>query len=389
MVSQNAQLRSIYKEGIYGRMNLYGVFIQRGLQLLDEGGQLAFINPRTLLADRYFTNLRKVVKRDAELRGVVMIADRHNTFASVLQECILLQLERRENPSDSYSVNTRAVHIPADLTDPLATNTENASRVLLGDKYHSAFYIGNSDIEYEAMERMSAAGVSLADLGLNAATGKVQFDKHRQYAQPDSANKACRLIWAENTQRYAWRASEKRVGKEWLSNEFASVMPPNITGAGIVTQRVSANEQPRRIIASLVTPAIAGSSAAYSENHTNFIPLDDETKGAFLLAALNSSPMEFIFKRLNSNTQVSAGELNTLPFPSTPNGDALAEIAGIVAELLRAGGVDCDTASAARLIALERELDILIGALYGFSTREVERMQGMLASYEVVYGVGK
>ena len=389
VVSKNTQLRSIYKEGIFGRMNLYGVFIQRGLQLLDEGGQLAFINPRTLLTDRYFTNLRKVVKRDAELRGVVMIADRHNTFASVLQECILLQLERRETPSDSYPVNTRAVHIPSDLTDPLATNSENSSRVLLGDNYHGAFYIGNSDIEYEAMERMSATGVSLADLGLNAATGKVQFDKYRQYAQPTNANKACRLIWAENTQRYAWRAAEKRVGKEWLSDQFTSVMPPNITGAGIVTQRISANEQPRRIIASLVTPAIAGSSVAYSENHTNFIPLEDETKGAFLLAALNSSPMEFIFRRLNSNTQVSAGELNTLPFPSIPNDDALAEIAGIVSELLRDGGVDCDTASAARLIALERELDILVGALYGFSAGEVEQMQGMLASYEVVYGVGR
>ena len=389
VVSKDAQLRRIYKEGIYGRMNLYGVFIQRGLQLLDEGGQLAFINPRTLLTDRYFTNLRKVVKRDAELRSVVMIADRHNTFASVLQECILLQLERRKNPSDSYLVNTRAVHLPADLTDPLATNSENSGRVLLGDNYHSAFYIGNSDIEYEAMERMNAAGVRLADLGISAATGKVQFDKYRQYAQPDNADNACRLIWAENTQRYAWRASEKRVGKEWLSNEFASVMPPNITGAGIVTQRISANEQPRRIIASLVTPAIAGSSSAYSENHTNFIPVEDETKGAFLLAALNSSPMEFIFRRLNSNTQVSAGELNALPFPPIPNDDALAEIAGVVSELVQAGGVDCDTANAARLIALERELDILIGALYGFSPREVEQMQGMLASYEVVYGAGR
>ena len=55
--------RKLYKEGIFGRINLYGLFIQRSLQLLRNGGQLQFINPRTVLTDRYFSNLRKVIKK--------------------------------------------------------------------------------------------------------------------------------------------------------------------------------------------------------------------------------------------------------------------------------------------------------------------------------------
>ena len=61
VVIKGDKLRTMYRDGVFGRMNTYGLFIQRSLQLLGEGGQLVFINPRTLLTDRYFTNLRKLL----------------------------------------------------------------------------------------------------------------------------------------------------------------------------------------------------------------------------------------------------------------------------------------------------------------------------------------
>ena len=121
--------------------------------------------------------------------------------------------------------------------------------------------------------------MNLSHFGLKAETGKVQFDKYREYAQPTDSGEACRLIWAENTQRYAWRTSDKRISNEWLSKEFIFIIPPSITDVGIMTQRISANEQPRRIIASLVIPKGVGSDVVYSENHTNFIEIGDEVKG--------------------------------------------------------------------------------------------------------------
>ena len=64
-VIKDKRLRAIYKDGVYGRMNLYGLFIQRGLQLTTENGHLSFINPRTLLTDKFFKNLRAVVKEQS------------------------------------------------------------------------------------------------------------------------------------------------------------------------------------------------------------------------------------------------------------------------------------------------------------------------------------
>lgn len=103
--------------------------------------------------------------------------------------------------------------------------------------------------------------------------------------------------------------------------------------------------------------------------------------------AVYESAVERQFSTAAINTQVSAGELNALPFPPMPDADACKEIVDIVAHLLRYGGVDCYPPHRARMIGYERHLDVLIGGLYGFSPGEVKRIQCTLASYETVYGL--
>ncbi len=388
VVISDERLRATYKEGIYGRMNTYGLFIQRSLQVMRDGSQLTFINPRTLLTDRYFTNLRKVIKQRSHLKGVVLIGDRHNTFERVLQECIILHLTKKTEPATSYQVNTRAISIPIDLNDPEDTVAVASDRVLLDERYDGAFYIGASDFEYRVFERMNSFGVKLSNLGLRAETGKIQFDKYQEYAQPTNADDACRLIWAENVQRFTQRATRTRVGKEWLSKIITTAVNPNVTGMGIVTQRTTANEQPRRIIATLVTPDIVHSGSVYFENGTNFISLSGVgSQFAFLLAVFNSSLMEFVFRHLNSNVHVSAGEINSLPFPPIPDDDVRNEIESLVFELMKLGGVDCQPESVAQSLTYEHRLDIMVGSLYGFSPGEVESIQQRLPSYEAVYGM--
>ena len=249
-------------------------------------------------------------------------------------------------------------------------------------------FVGGSEFEYQTFERMNDAGVKLSAFGLKAETGKIQFDKYKDYAQADDANGACRLIWAENIQRYTRRPSRNHVGKEWLSKGIMAAVKPNITSAGIVTQRTSANEQPRRIIATLVTPQTEQSDNVYSENGTNFISLgSDVAVQRFLIGALNSGLMEFAFRHLNSNVHVSAGEINALPFPPMPDETRLKQIEYVVRALMAWGGVDCKPDIAKRATEAERRLDILIGALYGFTDSEVKQIQACLPSYETVYGL--
>ncbi len=242
--------------------------------------------------------------------------------------------------------------------------------------------------EYDVFERMKAVGKTLGGYGLKAATGRVRFDKYREYALPERAEDACKLIWAENVQRYAIRPSQERVGKEWLDGTITSALEPNITGNGIVVQRTTANEQPRRIIATQVAPDALSARHIYSENGTNFISLDGMDHPLFFLAALNSCFAEFAFRRLNSNTDVSAGELNALPFPPMSDEATVVEIEECVAEILAKGGVDASRADVARIIGLELRVDDLIGSLYGFDEEEVFEVQTALsADHSTIYDV--
>ena len=274
VVIKDKHLRRQYLDGVYGRMNTYGLFIQRSIQLLRIGGQLCFINPRTLLTDRYFSKLRSLIKRDAAVRGVVLIEDRHRTFARVLQECIVLHLSKPREPLRDYEIHTRAVQLPSDLNHYTAYTTVRRKDVLLSKDFGNAFYVGTSDLDYYVLDQMTSTGLRLTDLGFQSETGKIQFNIYRDYALPDFDAHASRLIWAENVQRYTQRDSVKRIGKEWLHRSIRDYITPPISGLGIVTQRTTASEQPRRIIATLISPDDFQSTGVYSENGTNFISLD-------------------------------------------------------------------------------------------------------------------
>ena len=49
-------------------------------------------------------------------------------------------------------------------------------------------FVGGSEFEYQVFERMNDAGVKSSAFGLKTETGKIQFDKYKDYAQADNAN---------------------------------------------------------------------------------------------------------------------------------------------------------------------------------------------------------
>ena len=387
-VVSDKSLRRLFEEGIYGRMNLYGLFIQRSLQLLGEGGQLVFINPKTLLTDKYFQALRKLIKKKSELGRVVLIEDRHNTFAQVLQECILLFLTKKQDPRLTYKVNTQSVVRPSDLDTADSYFSIDSEKVLLNERFDHAFYIGARNQDYIILDKMLANGVILKKHGLSARTGNIQFDKYRQFALPNPEEMACRLLWSENVQRYAYRLSNQRNGKEWLNPEVKKIVPPTIRSYGVLTQRTTSPEQPRRIIATIVDSVEFSEAGVYSENGTNFIDCSetDRTIALLTLATLNSTPFEFLFRLLNSNNHVSMGELNYMPFPDFSHiHNTSLKIADLVEDLVSINGVDCEINLKERAMSLDREIDELICEIYGLGRTEMDHMLSRLTPLEENY----
>ena len=89
--------KQIYSASIYGRINLYGLFIHGVLYLISNRGIIGFINPKTLLTDKYFINLRRFLKENTSIIEIVNLLDRYNTFENVIQACIITIFTIKDN----------------------------------------------------------------------------------------------------------------------------------------------------------------------------------------------------------------------------------------------------------------------------------------------------
>ena len=122
----------------------------------------------------------------------------------------------------------------------------------------------------------------------------------------------------------------------------------------IIVQRTTAVEQQLRIIAHLFSPDSFG-YPIQAENSTSYLTEVKDMHLKFVLGILNSKFIDFVFRHINSNTHVSAGELNSLPFPDSED-STRAPIINFVDQILAAKR----TSPAANVSDLESEIDQIV-----------------------------
>lgn len=359
VVSSDPLLRELYKESVHGRPNLYGFFIHNAVEtLLRPGGVLIFINPRTLLTDSYTSKLRKFVLKHARVDLVLNIVDRRNVFASVLQSTIVNMFQKRA-PQAEVRVKTieskEEIETAAELRIPL-------SDFLFGGP-EPIFIVASSPLTYNIFRRVRAL-LTFDKAALSFTTGKIQWDLHAEVLSARQTKGSIRLIWAENVQRY-WIAPLRTRADKAFINSTLKHFPP-ISGTTIVAQRVTAVEQARRIIATMVAADVFGVPIQF-ENHTSYLESNgSNTDLRLVLGLMNSALFDLLFRHTNSNTQVSAGELNSLPFP---NRDPRQEgkIITLVDQILAAKKADPSTDT----VVAERAIDQCVCRLYGLTPDEI------------------
>ena len=311
VVSKNKIYRKIYQESVYGRPNLYGFFIHASLvNLITDNGFLCFINPKTLLTDAYFSALRKFILKNGSVESVLNIVNRRNVFESVLQSCIVDIFRKTEQNS---TVRIKNIQIKQDI------NLDNYLKIsdldlIFGEKESPLFLVAESKNAYQIMRKIRSFK-TLSQSGIKFTTGKIQWDKYSQHLSDVSQENSTRLIWAENMQRYFFAPAKNRADKLFINCPLQSCQP--ISKDTIVVQRTTAVEQKWRIISTIVSPTNFG-FPIQAENNTSYLESNSTNANLkFILSLLNSSLMDYVFRLINSNTHVSAGELNDLPFSLT------------------------------------------------------------------------
>lgn len=291
--------------------NLYAAFWALGVQALAPGGQAVAIVPRSWANGAYFAPFRRWLLDRLTLDRLHVFESRSTVFADtgVLQENVIVSGTRGRTGSQTVTLSASVGH-----TDEVQVQAVPASAVVQPADPHR--FVRFTD---GAAAVPAAARYTLGDLGLSVSTGRVVDFRARDWLV-DSATGlgTAPLIYPGNVrggQVDHPRAIRKPQGLRTTDDAARKLLVP--AGVYVLTKRFSAKEERRRVVAGVwdrdgIMPAF--------ENHLNYFHQRGQglpqSVARGLSAWLNSTAVDNLFRTFSGHTQVNAGDLRTLPYPS-------------------------------------------------------------------------
>jgi len=303
--------------------NLYTGFVAAVVRLLDVGGELVAITPRSFCNGSYFRVFREFFLREMALRDLHVFESRQQAFRDdeVLQENLIL---RAVKCSPDARGHTRRVTVTSSAGPedelPLAREIPYDEVVRRGDP-QSFIRVTADGLSRQVEARMSALGCSLPDLGLQVSTGRVVDFRVKQFLRDRPGDGTVPLVWPTHFDRgyIAWPKKGARKPEAIFAAEaIADQLVPN--EHYVLVRRFSAKEERRRVVAAVYDAGRVGAEAVGFENHLNYFHQKgrglDLPLARGLAAFLNSTLVDAYFRQFNGHTQVNATDLRSLRYPA-------------------------------------------------------------------------
>lgn len=314
-INSNSLHRAFLRDVGIETVNLYTAFVALTVALLQPGGQLVAIIPRSFCNGPYYRPFREFILRHTAIHHIHLFRSRTEAFKTdkVLQENVIIRLEREAKQTEiAISTSTNG-----DMNDYLVTRHLFGEIVRPGD---SEKFIHIPDAEGET-ETFARANSSLASLGLEVSTGPVVDFRLKEHLREMPQSGDVPLLYSGHfSGKTEWpKAGFKKPNAIACCSETMKWLYPN--GFYVVVRRLSSKEEKRRIVAYLVDPAYFPDIPFLGfENHLNVFHSRKNGLGADmahgLAIYLNSRFVDTLFRRFNGHTQVNATDLRALPYPS-------------------------------------------------------------------------
>ncbi|MFD5627082.1 Eco57I restriction-modification methylase domain-containing protein [Streptomyces sp. NPDC127072] len=289
--------------------NVYVAFWARAVASLKKDGQGVFIVPRSWANGPYYRPFRRWLLSTASLDVLHEFESRTKVFADtkVKQENVIVAFTLRpQNPSVILSKSV------AHEEEPIARSVPFSAIVQTEDDDKIVHFTDGVSVP-------SAARFTLPDLGISVSTGKVVDFRNRQYLTNDlNTPGVTPMIYQSNIRSGGidWPQAEARKPQGFIAVDDAAIRQLLPQGPYVVVKRQTAKEDRRRVIAALWD----GPSKVAFDNKTNYLhELNNPLEGNLargLMLWLNSTVLDRYFRAFSGHTQVNAGDLRRLPFPS-------------------------------------------------------------------------
>ena len=310
--------------------NLYSAFLAIAVDLLEPGGELVAITPRSFCNGPYFKPFRKLFLKAMALRHIHVFESREEAFRAddVLQENIIFHAVKS---GEKRRVLISASHGP--LEESMTVREVDYEQVISPDDPDLIIHIATSEMDQFVLDRIGVFPHSLDDLGIAVSTGRVVDFRAKDFLRADSGEDTMPLVYPTHFHNgfVRWpKPGGKKPNAIVLTSRTESLLLPS--GDYVLVKRFSSKEERRRIVAAIYNPQQISAPHVGFENHLNVYHRDNAglptelVKG--LAVFLNSTLVDSYFRQFNGHTQVNATDLRMLRYPSQEVLEALGASVG-------------------------------------------------------------
>jgi adenine-specific DNA-methyltransferase len=310
--------------------NLYSAFLAITIDLLESGGELVAITPRSFCNGPYFKLFRKLFLKTMALRRIHVFESREEAFRAddVLQENIIFHAVKN---GERERVLISASHGPAQ--EGMTVREVGYGQVVKPDDPDLIIHIATSEMDQFVLDRIGVFRRSLDDLGIAVSTGRVVDFRARDFLRANPDADTLPLIYPGHFHNgfVRWpKPGSKKPNAIVLTSRTRSLLLPS--GSYVLVKRFSTKEERRRVVAAIYDPEDILAPYVGFENHLNVYHRGNSglsrglAKG--LAVFLNSTLVDSYFRQFNGHTQVNATDLRMLRYPSQKVLEALGASVG-------------------------------------------------------------
>ena len=271
----NEEIKKKYFDIIKGRVNIFSLFIKTGLDLLKDGGYLAYVVPPSMNNGAYFSKLREYIIKNSSLEYLHII-DGADNFHLANQKVMLIILKK--------------------------TNSKKSSKYIFKKNGITIF---TEDKKF--LNKAYKNTVSLKDIGYTVKTGSIIWNEHKEKLTNDKNNSTL-LIWASNINNGKIIIGYTKGKPQYIKNISNDLI---IKSRVVVVNRITGSSKDINIKA-----AIVNEKEFVCENHVNVIYMSKNANCNYSLEdifkALQDKTNIKVMRLISGNTQISKTELERL-----------------------------------------------------------------------------
>ena len=248
--------------------NLYTGFLALAAQLLEPGGELVSVTPRSFCNGPYFRPFRKAFLRDMAITDLQVFETRSNTFEEVLQESLIMRAVKTKTKPETVTVLSLA-----SPDDPLPTTHRlSYEGIVRPDDPEAFIHVVTDSVEKQIAASMGRFKHSLSDLGLHVSTGKVVDFRVKDALKLEPEAGSVPLLYPHNLEAgfVTWPVTKHGKPQALMSTAQTKrqLLPAEMY---VLVKRFSSKEERRRVVAALYDPARIDADAVGIENHLNYL----------------------------------------------------------------------------------------------------------------------